>query len=386
MPCLHGVMSTLIMVFISGFVMALGGRFSLWFVVLLVLAAILFVVPAALNSSWSNLVDGWMDHYSEAVEEAQGDDDDADDDEIEPAGDKMVRVNDEVADYVGIETITLATSHFSPRFKALATVVSLKPLLEVRSEYKKALAALNVAKVTVQSALQELRRLKSLANAGSVATKKVNYAQVSWREENAKLQGYQFELDAIRDDAIQTWGQEISDWVLAKESQQWQRLLSRQDSLLLVTLPIDISLPELVSYIQISRKGGNKQARKAYFVSPGLTMAQDVQGETYFFKMASGKLRSGMRLDAWISEGEKPLEGVFVSDKAIVWHEGQPWAYLQLEDDLYQRVALQGGLKAATGVFMTDDVVAGNELVMQGAQMLLSEEFRWQILDEDDDD
>ena len=372
-------------------VMALRGKFSVWFVVLLVLAAILFVVPAASDSSWSNLVDGWLDDYSEAVEEAQGDDDDDDEEGSEAVGDKMVRVDDDIADYVGVETITLDPSHFSPEFKAMATVISLKPLLAIRTEYKKALAALSVAKVTEQSALQELKRLKSLTKgAGSVATKKVNYAQASWREEKAKLQGYQFELDAVRDESLQTWGQEISDWVLAKESAQWRRLLSHEDSLLLVTLPIDASLPDTVGYIRISRAGAKKQARKAYFVSPALApelaTAQNVQGETYFFKMASGKLRAGMRLDAWISQGDKPLEGVFVSDKAIVWHEGQPWAYLQLEDDLYQRIALQNGFKAAAGIFMTDGAVAGSELVVQGAQMLLSEEFRWQILDEDDDD
>ena len=365
-------------------VMALRGKFSVWFIVVLVLAAILFVVPAASDSSWTDLVDGWLDEYSVAVEEAQGDDDD---EEGEPVGDKMVRVNDEIADYVGVETSTLASNHFSPEFKAMATVVSLKPLLAIRTEYKKALAALNVAKVTEQSALQELKRLESLVKgAGSVATKKVNYAQASWREEKAKLQGYQVELDAIHDESVQTWGQTISDWALAKESQQWQRLLSHQDSLLLVTLSMDASLPEAVSHIRISRGGTDKQARKAYFVSPALTTAKNVQGETYFFKIESGKLRTGMRLDAWISQDDEPLAGVFVSDKAIVWHEGQPWAYLQLEDELYQRVALQGGFKAATGIFMTDDVMAGSELVVQGAQMLLSEEFRWQILDEDDDD
>ena len=361
-------------------VMALRGKFGVWFVVVLVLAAILFVVPVA------NLVDGWIDDYSEAVDEARGDDDD-DEEEGDPVGDKMVRVDDEIADYVGVETITLDSSYFLPEFRAMATVVSLKPLLRVRSEYKKALAALSVAKVMEQSALQELRRLKSLAKgAGSVATKKVNYAQANWREKKAKLQGYQFELDAVRDESLQTWGQAISDWVLAKESAQWQRLLSHEDSLLLVTLPIDASLPDTVSYIRISRAGAKRLARKAYFVSPALMTAQNSQGETYFFKMASGKLRSGMRLDAWVSQGDKPLEGVFVSDKAIVWHEGQPWAYLQLEDELYQRVALQSGFKAAAGMFMTNDVEAGSELVVQGAQMLLSEEFRWQILDEDDDD
>jgi len=365
-----------------GCVMTLRGKFSLWFIVLIVVA--IFIVPIAMKST---LLDEWLDQYSEAVEAAQEDDEgDDDDQELDSVESMQVRINDEIGEYAGVETLVLTETDFFPEFKAQAKVIDVRPMLSLQARHNQAVAAFNVAKVAERSAAQELTRLKSLAKGtGTVATKKVNYAQASYNEAKAKLQGLNFEIQAVKGEALQTWGQEISSWILNSESKSWQRLLNHQDSLLLVSLPSDYSLPSEDGFIRLSRDGERNKARKAYFVSPALITDQAIQGETYFFKTATGKLRVGMRVDAWIPQGETALNGVFIPDQAIVWNAGQPWVYIQLEDDLYQRRSVSTGLTAAAGLFMEKDIEAGEVLVIRGTQMLLSEEFRWQILDEDDD-
>jgi hypothetical protein len=365
--------------------MALRGKISVWITVLLVLVGILLVIPVASKSTLLEQIESWFDDYSEAVDSAQGDDDESSADVATiPAGKMMVRIEDEIGAYAGVETVNLVQTSFFPESKALAIVVDLRPLLALRARHNQALAALNVANVAERAAAAELARLKTLAKGtGSVATKNVSYAEATWHEAKAKLQGLNFDLQAIHDEALQIWGEVISSWILTEDSTQWQRLLSRQDSLLLVTLPLDISLATEVSDIRIARDGSRQQARKAYFVSAALATDQVIQGETYYFKTATDQLRTGMRLDAWLPEGLEPLNGVFIPDEAIVWNDGQAWVYVKLEDDLYQRRSLLSGLVAAGGVFMTDELSAADTLVMRGSQMLLSEEFRWQIEGDD---
>lgn len=380
-------MSDLFCGFMYGCVMKLRSKFSFWLIVLIVLAVIIFAMPALSKISLLETIDKWFEDYTEAVEDAQGDDDDDhDDDEAATDSNMVVRIDDEIADYIGVETLTLAKTSFFPEAKALAKVVDLRPMLVLRARHNQALAALNVAKVAEQAANKELVRLKSLAKgSGSVATKHISYAEATWREAKAKKQGLNFNVEAVRDEALQAWGDKVSAWILAADSKQWKRLLSHQDSLLLVMLPADASLSEEVSFIRIARDGSRKRARKAYFVSPALVTDPQIQGASYFFKTATGKLRTGMRLDAWIPQGKDPLEGVFIPEQAIVWSSGQPWVYVQLDDDIYQRRAIQSGVTTAGGLFLEQGIDAGERLVIQGAQMLLSEEFRWQILDEDDD-
>ena len=365
--------------------MSLRGKISVWITVVLVLAVIIFAISTGSKSTLLEQLETWFDDYSEAVDNAQGDDEESSTDvETISAGKMMVRIDDEIGDYAGVETVSLVQTTFFPESKALAIVIDLRSLLALKAKHNQALAALNVANVAEQAAAAELARLKTLAKGtGSVATKNVSYAEASWREAKAKLQGLNFDLQSIRDEALQTWGEVITSWVLTGDSTQWQRLISRQESLLLVTLPLDLSLATEISDIQIARDGSRQQARKAYFVSPALATDQVIQGETYFFKTATGQLRTGMRLDAWLPQGLEPVDGVFVPDEAMVWNDGQAWVYLKLEDDLYQRRSLLSGLVAAGGVFMTDGLSTGDILVTRGAQMLLSEEFRWQIEGDD---
>jgi hypothetical protein len=363
--------------------MKLRSRFSFWFVALIIIATLVFVVPVASKSSVIEILDGWFDDYAEAVEDAQADDgDDHDDEELE-IGNLMVRVDDDIGDYAGVETSVLVETRFSPEIKALARVVDIRPMLSLRARYNQAIAALNVAMVSEQANAKELIRLKSLVKgAGSVATKNVNYAEATWRESKAKLQGLNFDLQAIREVSSQTWGEEISVWILATKSEQRQRLLSHQESLLLLTLPVSASLSKDVNIIRV---GSNEQVQEAHFVSSALVTEQLIQGETYFFKTATGNLRTGMQLDAWVPKGNEPLKGVFIPNKAIVWSVGQPWIYIQIEDDIYQRRSVKSGVTIAGGLLMEQELEEGEILVVTGAQMLLSEEFRWQILDEDDD-
>jgi len=361
--------------------MTLRGKFGFWLIVIVVVAA--FLVPKFMESS---VVDAWFESYSEAVEAAQGSDEEDDDDESEPVENMQVRIDDEIGEYAGIKTYELTSTEFFPEVKAQAKVIDISSMLELQARHNQAVSAFNVAKVAEQSALHELSRLKKLAKGtGSVAAKNVHYAQATYNGEKAKLQGLNFEIRAVRDETKQLWGDTISAWVLDANSKIWKRLLSHQDSLVLLTLPVDLSLPSEDGFIRLARDGLRDNARKAYFVSSALTTQQEVQGETYFYKTATGNLRVGMRLDAWLPQGEQALKGVFIPENAIVWNSGQPWVYILLEEDLYQRRSVSTGITAAGGLFMQDDIEAGEQLVIRGTQMLLSEEFRWQILDEDDD-
>jgi hypothetical protein len=367
--------------------MKLRGKLSFWVSIFLVLAATFFIVPAVSGQSWLDMVDEWLDEYQEAVEQAQEDDDD--DDEHEgalPVGDRTVVLDEETSEYSGIETITLQQSSYFPESKAYAQVVDVSVLLDLRSQYQQASAALNVARVKERSAAQELARLKKLSQgAGSVATKNVNYAEAAWRETRAKLQGFKFQLQDVEAKTKQTWGTTIAAWVLELKSIQLNRLLTYQDSLLLVTLGADQTLPEDVTVIQLARDGARQHARKAYFVALAMIPAQRTQGETYFFRTSTGKLRSGMRVDVWVPETNEPISGVFIPDEAVVWYAGQAWTYVEVDKGTYQRHSLKESLNVDGGLFMQQDLSSGDNLVLTGSQMLLSEEFKWQIQDEDDD-
>jgi hypothetical protein len=91
-----------------------------------------------------------------------------------------------------------------------------------------------------------------------------------------------------------------------------------------------------------------------------------------------------MRLDVWIPAGAQPRRGVEVPGSAVIWHADRPWVYVRTGADLFVRKMLTGHEETRDGWFVGEGLGAGDEIVVAGAQMLYSEEFRARIPDEDE--
>jgi hypothetical protein len=355
----------------------------------MVASVILFlVVPAVSGKSIPDMLSGWFNDYNEAIEEAeQADDDDDADSQDANVAEMEVVLDDDIEAYSGIETQSLNLSTFKPESKAVAKVVDLLPLISLRTHYVELNADLSVAITNEQAAQDEVRRLNALSKATkSVASKNLTYAETNWQQANAESKAIQSKLRVLKDQIQYEWGSALASWLIEGSSDNWKRLITHQDSLVLVTIPTTHSLPEHVKTIRLIHPI-SKSVMSAEYVGEARMTDERLQGETYFFHVKEASLRLGLRLDVWFEAQADALEGIFIPEQAIVWSSGQPWVYVEVEEGRYQRRSVQAGLKADKGIFLdeVDDFEDGEELVVSGAQMLLSEEFRWQILDEDDD-
>ena len=70
------------------------------------------------------------------------------------------------------------------------------------------------------------------------------------------------------------------------------------------------------------------------------------------------------------------MAGIFVPTAAVVQWQGLPWVYVQHGAAAYVRVRIDGSHPVPGGWITAMGVAAGDTIVVQGAQVLLSEEFR----------
>jgi hypothetical protein len=70
---------------------------------------------------------------------------------------------------------------------------------------------------------------------------------------------------------------------------------------------------------------------------------------------------------------------VVVPDSATVWLGGKAWAYVQKGREQFVRLEISTNHPMGEGWFVTKNFSAGDLVAVQGAQLLLSEEFRSQI-------
>ena len=319
---------------------------------------------------------------------------DEDDDDEHPSRLRMqngvlgIELTPETQAVSGIQVQPAEAMQYRREIQALAEVVSIQPLLETRANYNNLQAESRITAVELKRSREAYERLSLLhEDNGNISTRQLEEARAQMQADSARLAAQKQRLHSLHNEAVQVWGETLTEWALdSGEENLFQRLLKRHEVLINLTLGRNQTLPATSRVIFVNPDDKRMSARKAYLISPAPRTDPSLQGETYFFRTQADRLRVGMRVHAWIPVSGEVSSGVYAPAKAIVWQAGQPWIYLHDGEDFFYRRTLENPARLSDGWFIPSEQVSeGDLIVTTGAQMLLSEEYRWQIPDEDDD-
>jgi hypothetical protein len=106
-----------------------------------------------------------------------------------------------------------------------------------------------------------------------------------------------------------------------------------------------------------------------------------LQGQGFLLKVeAQGfALRPGTSVTGRLESPGNTKHGVEVPEAAVVRTGDRAWAYVQIAPTQFERRQLEVTSPVARGWFVPSGFVAGDRIVVTGAQALLSEELKSQI-------
>lgn len=350
-------------------------------------------------------------------------------------GELAVVLSAEAAEAVGLRTQTLAPARRRLAWGAWVEVVDTSTLVTRRNDYELSRAAEQVSEVDMQTARAEYRRLVDLGEGGRIVSpQELRRALGAFQRQQALVRAERIRQATIRDAVAHDWGPELADRILrgAPEDDLLADLVERRRVLLRLTLPPGRSLagdladrgvgagaarktggegdaaavralPPAAVDVVVSRgsmpaaAGGTRLA--ARLLAPAPATDRTLQGETWFLTAPADRLRTGMRVAAEVVAADDAgrdrsgdadsaaASGTLVPEEAVLWHDGRPWVYAQVAEGAWARRDLSSAVETRDGWFVAAGSVApGDVVVTGGATTLLSEEYRWQIPTEDDDD
>jgi hypothetical protein len=176
---------------------------------------------------------------------------------------------------------------------------------------------------------------------------------------------------ALEEAAVrQEWGKVVTKWI-AEDSTELQQVLNQRQMLVQITLP-SAENPELPKKISLELPDSTRT--ETTLVSPVPRADPRIQGKSYLY-VASGEsgLAPGTNLLAHLAVGAR-MAGVIVPASAVVWSVGKAWVYQQTAQDRFIRRPVATNLPVENGYFIARGLHAGDKVVTQGAQALLSEE------------
>lgn len=89
--------------------------------------------------------------------------------------------------------------------------------------------------------------------------------------------------------------------------------------------------------------------------------------------------RPGALVSAFVSDPRAPARGTLVPDRAVVQWEGLTWAYVERGPGRFARVRVPNDRPVPGGFLAGSGLAPGQRVVVQGAEQLLSEEFRARV-------
>lgn len=285
----------------------------------------------------------------------------------------------------GMIVETLKSANFKAEQISYGSVVGIEPLVDLRAKYLAAQADANVVRAAITSSQQEFERLQSLnRDDRNVSDRAVQLAEATLKADKAKLIAAETLAAGIRDGMRQQWGDTLTHWAVSESETALSKLRTHKEVLVQVALQAADLQPENIARVSLTTAGSNAKLIAASYVSPSPQTDSTIQGRTYFFRADAKELRSGMRVEARIQLQGAANTGVIVPADAVVWYAGKAWAYRQ-NDEKFTRLPVSTAQALEQGWFNAENFKAGDQIVTNGAQLLLSEELKYQIKNENDD-
>jgi hypothetical protein len=247
---------------------------------------------------------------------------------------------------------------------------------------------------------QNIKRQQDLYREGATSKHNLQVQQAQWQTDKALVDASNVQGTAIADEAGLSWGKTLTEWALSRDSHKLDDFLSGRKTLLQITLPANKQLASDIQSIDVEATGNRSAANKAELISAAPQTDATVQGESYFFQTGGrdcsrqscgihtipgdNRIRPGMRVAAWIPEQGENRSGVVIPKSALIWYMDQAFVYIKTDAEHFSRRTIDQYSAMADGYFVGSGINAGEQLVAVGGQMLLSEELKGQIPDEDD--
>lgn len=299
----------------------------------------------------------------------------------------VISVNAETQKQSEIKTSALKASSHQANISTYGSVIGIDSLIDLRTRYLAAKSDIEVLRTSLAQNKSEYSRLQSLnQDDKNVSDRVVASAAANIKTDEAKIAAAESSSKNIADSMRQIWGETITKHAINQNaSNLLQNLISNKEVLIQTTLPFDAAEPHENSSIMIAPTAAPSHAIRAYYISRAPISNATIQGKTYFYLAKTTELRAGMQVNALSATSNKVSSGVIIPNTAIIWYAGKPWIYHKTGIEKFSRIPINTDIEVENGWFYQGALKANDQVVTSGAQLLLSEEFKSQITNENED-
>jgi hypothetical protein len=292
-------------------------------------------------------------------------------------GRSVIRLDAAAAQRAAIRTEVVHRSAQPETVRAFATVPDLQPLAQLSASLRAAAAQLKSAQAKLDASRTEYERERQLFDdEKSVSAAHLQSAQAAFLVDRAGLEAARDEVDAILASARLGWGAVLAGALAASDPAGRalaDDLVKRRQILLQVALPSPWTGAGPPAQGRVLLDGGDGPLIR--FLSEAAHADPHLAGRSLLYRVAPDPaLLPGANVTVRLPTG-RSVEAAPVPASAVVWWQGQAWVFVRTHSGDFERRQIAFD-RASDASGLLADLEDGSDVVVQGAQVLLSEELR----------
>lgn len=281
------------------------------------------------------------------------------------AGETIVSLDAATQTRIALKVEPLAAATLPREVAGYGLVLTPEPLAALDAELSAAEAALAASK----AAADRLRTLRQESD--NVSAKSLETAEAQFRADESRAR------NAAQRLAL-GWGDAVSSLDAPAREKLVAGLVKREVALARVDLPAGEMLaasPVSAHVVVLGREDRPLEA-SGVWIAPAIDPTTLGQG---FLLRIESAIQPGAAVTAYLATPGEPRTGVVIPRAALIRAAGKTWAYVKVGEGHFTRIEVAPEHPVAQGWFVTDGFTAGDRIVVEGAQILLSEEMKSQI-------
>jgi len=187
----------------------------------------------------------------------------------------------------------------------------------------------------------------------------------------------------------QQWGSTFESLLINPIQHQLKGIFKHKIRLIKITIPSEQLTTQPSKKINVKSVNNPNNKIEVYFLDKAPLIDKSLQGKSYFYFTNSNKLSIGEKVIAYnvSTQNKKEQNMLFIPQSGVVWSDGQPWVYIRISSNgTFIRRPLDEIQEIENGWTIKEGIIkSGDQIVINGAQLLLSEEFKYQIKNENED-
>jgi hypothetical protein len=278
-------------------------------------------------------------------------------------GKTIVRLDPDTQTRMGLKVASLAAAEAPAEVKGWGRVLDPAPLAALLTEAAS-------ARVALQASTREFERLKVLYSQDhNASARALEAAEATLTRDRIQLESAQARL-------LLGWGKAVA----AREdlAELVHSLVAQEQALVRVDLPLGESPKTAPAGGRLAPVAAPDHPIPAQILGPAPAADAQLQTDGFLLLARTDGLVPGTVLAAWLTLAGPQRSGVLVPRNAVLRHEGETFVYRQTGADTFQRRAVTLEHPSGTGWFVAAGLQPQENVVVVGAQQLLSEELKGQ--------